>query len=67
MNTGQVLGANDRHGGEAGRRPIHFQDAYATVSSALGIDVRQATYHDLNGRPQYLIDNDWHGVGREPV
>lgn len=65
LRTGLVLGATDKRGGEAADRPIHFQDVYATVYKTLGIDVRTATYMDLNGRPRYLIDNEKHGVIRE--
>ncbi|NBO91175.1 MAG: DUF1501 domain-containing protein [Planctomycetia bacterium] len=67
LRTGCVIGATDSRGGEAAKRPIHFQDVYATVYHALGIDVRHTTYKDHNGRPQYLIDNDKYGLIRELV
>ncbi len=55
MQTGQVIGATDRLGGEAVDRPVHFKDVFATMYRNLGIDVSQTTITDLNGRPQYLV------------
>jgi len=56
LNTGQTIGATDRLGGEAVRRPVHFQEVFATLYRQLGIDVDRATIKDLNGRPRYLVD-----------
>jgi hypothetical protein len=56
MRTGQVIGATDRLGGEPIDRPVLFQEVFATLYHHLGIDVRQATIADLNGRPQYLVE-----------
>lgn len=56
MNTGQVIGATDRNGGEAADRPVDFQEVFATLYHNVGIDVRTATVNDLNGRPRYLVD-----------
>ena len=56
LNTGQTIGATDRLGGEAVRRPVHFHDVFATLYRQLGIDVDRATIKDLNGRPRYLVD-----------
>ena len=57
MKTGQVIGATDRLGGEAVARPVTFSEIYATLYHNLGIDVRSTTIDDLNGRPQYLIED----------
>ncbi len=57
LRNGQVIGATDRLGGEAVKRPVRFQEVFATLYRHLGIDVRQATIPDLNGRPQYLLDS----------
>ncbi len=62
LKMGQVIGATDRLGGEPIDRPIRFQEVFATLYKHLGIDVRQATIPDLNGRPQYLVDNDTHPI-----
>lgn len=56
MKTGQVIGATDRIAGEAVARPVTFGDLYATLYHNLGIDIEQTTLQDLNGRPQYLVE-----------
>lgn len=58
MKTGQVIGATDRIAGEAVARPVTFGELYATLYHNLGIDTQQATVTDLNGRPQYLIEEN---------
>ncbi|MBI3411541.1 MAG: DUF1501 domain-containing protein [Planctomycetes bacterium] len=57
MRTGQVIGATDRIAGEAVARPVTFGELYATLYRNLGIDVNQTTLQDLNGRPQYLVED----------
>ncbi len=59
MKTGQVIGATDRLGGEASERPVHFQEVFATLYQRMGIDVNKAMVHDLTGRPQFLVDNNY--------
>ena len=56
MQTGQVIGSTDRLGGEAVSRPVTFSEVYATLYHNLGIDTKLATIDDLNGRPQYLLE-----------
>lgn len=55
--TGQVIGATDRLGGEAVSRPVTFPEVYASLYQHLGIDHRYATIDDLNGRPQYVVED----------
>ncbi|MFO1092614.1 MAG: DUF1501 domain-containing protein [Planctomycetaceae bacterium] len=57
MRQGQVIGATDRIAGEATDRPVTFGEVYATLFRHLGIDVQRTTLTDLNGRPQYLVEN----------
>jgi hypothetical protein len=57
MKTGQVIGATDRIAGEAAARPVTFGELYATLYHNLGIDVNRTTINDLNGRPQYLVED----------
>ncbi len=57
MKTGQVIGATDRIAGEAVRRPVKFAELHATLYRNLGINVNQTTLSDLNGRPQYLVED----------
>jgi uncharacterized protein (DUF1501 family) len=59
LRTGQVIGSTSRDGGEAKDRPVHFQDVFATLYRALGIDVAAAQVVDLNGRPHFLIDPEY--------
>jgi len=58
MKTGQVIGATDRIGGEASARPVRFGEIFATLYRNLGIDVNRSTIPDLNGRPQYLAEDN---------
>jgi hypothetical protein len=58
MRTGQVIGATDRSAGEAAARPVTFGELYATLYHNLGIDARRTTLPDLNGRPQYLVEDN---------
>ncbi len=59
MNTGQVVGATTRDGGEAAERPVDFQEVFATLYHNVGIDVNKATVTDLTGRPRYLVDQQF--------
>ena len=56
MKTGQVIGETDRVAGSAVSRPVHYKDIFATLYRNLGIDARQITIDDPQGRPQYLLD-----------
>jgi hypothetical protein len=57
MRTGQVIGKTDRNAGEAVARPVTFGELYATLYHNFGIDVDRTTIEDLNGRPQYLVED----------
>lgn len=56
MSVGQVIGATDRTAGSAIARPVHYKDVMATLYANLGIDARNTTIVDPQGRPQYLLD-----------
>lgn len=58
MKTGQVIGATNRLGEHATERPVHFQEVFATLYKNLGINVDHLTLRDLQGRPQFLIDQN---------
>lgn len=58
MQTGQVIGKTDRLAGEAISRPVSFSEIYATLYHNLGIDPNLTTIADLNGRPQYLLEEN---------
>jgi uncharacterized protein (DUF1501 family) len=57
LRTGQVIGATDRIAAAAVARPVTHAELHATLYHHLGIDVKQATLSDLNGRPQYLVED----------
>ena len=57
MTTGQVIGATDRIAGEAVSRPVTFAELYSTLYHNLGIDIQQTAIVDLNGRPQFLVED----------
>ncbi|MEE2706041.1 MAG: DUF1501 domain-containing protein [Planctomycetota bacterium] len=57
MRVGQVIGATDKTAGTAVRRPVHYQDVFATLYHNLGIDPTRTTIDDLRGRPRFLLDN----------
>lgn len=59
LKHGQVIGATDRLGGEAVARPVDFQEVFATLYHAAGIDTHTATIDDLNGRPRFLVDEQF--------
>jgi hypothetical protein len=58
MKTGQVIGATDRIGGTAARRPVKFQEVFATLYRNIGLNPMEVRMFDQNGRPQYLVDED---------
>jgi hypothetical protein len=56
MRTGQAIGATNRLGEYASRRPVHFQEIFATLYHNLGIDPSTTTITDPSGRPQHLVE-----------
>ena len=56
MRTGQAIGATNRLGEYASKRPVHIQEIVATLYHNLGIDPGATTITDPAGRPQYLVD-----------
>ncbi|HMC66149.1 MAG TPA: DUF1501 domain-containing protein, partial [Gemmataceae bacterium] len=57
MKTGQVIGATDRIAAEAVARPVTFGELFALLYHNLRLDVNRTTLPDLNGRPQYLVED----------
>lgn len=57
MRAGLVIGETDRTAGSPISRPVHYKDIFATLYRNLGIDARQTTIEDPQGRPQYLLDD----------
>jgi hypothetical protein len=56
MQTGQVIGATDRLGEDVISRAVQYKDIFATLYHNLGIDAKNLTINDPQGRPQYLLD-----------
>ena len=56
MNTGQVIGATDRLGGEAAERPVSVGEVFATLYHNCGLDPAKLMATDLSGRPLSLVD-----------
>jgi hypothetical protein len=56
MRNGQVIGATDRTGGTAARRPVKFQEVFATLYRNIGLNTNEVRIFDPNGRPQYLVE-----------
>ena len=57
MKTGQAVGATNRLGEYAAKRPVPVQEVIATLYHNLGIDPMSTTLVDPTGRPQYLLDH----------
>ncbi|MBI2807830.1 MAG: DUF1501 domain-containing protein [Planctomycetes bacterium] len=55
MRNGQVIGSTSRWAEEPRSRPVHFREVFATLYDRLGINVDTTQFHDLSGRPQYLV------------
>jgi hypothetical protein len=60
LQSGQVVGETDRHGGRSKGTPYTNQNLLATLYRVLEIDPL-TTFPDHTGRPQYLLDD------REPI
>jgi hypothetical protein len=56
MRTGVVIGETDRTAGSVVSRPVTYKDVFATLYKNLGLDARQITLDDPQGRPQYVLD-----------
>jgi hypothetical protein len=57
MPTGQVVGATDRIGGQAGARAVHYRDILATMYHNLGIDPHSSIRDQLD-RPVTILPED---------
>ncbi|MEZ6060963.1 MAG: DUF1501 domain-containing protein [Planctomycetaceae bacterium] len=56
MQTGQVIGATDRLGGEAAERPVTFQEVFATIYHNLGINLDSERLFDFRGVPRSFVE-----------
>jgi hypothetical protein len=58
MKTGQVIGATNKYAEYPVKRPVKFQEVFATLYTCMGINLSQTRIFDPNGRPQYLVEPD---------
>ncbi|MBY0523974.1 MAG: DUF1501 domain-containing protein [Gemmataceae bacterium] len=56
MKTGQVIGATNRLGEHAAKRPVTHQEVFATLYTNIGLNLSAVREFDPTGRPQYLVD-----------
>jgi len=56
MRTGQVIGKTNRFGEHPVERPVKFQEVFATLYKAAGIDVENVRVFDPAGTPRYLVE-----------
>jgi hypothetical protein len=57
-----VIGETNRLAEVPAKRPVKFQEVFATLYTSIGINLSQARFFDPNGRPQHLVDE-----GIEPM
>jgi hypothetical protein len=62
MKMGQVIGATNRLGEHAVKRPVTHQEVFATLFRNLGMNLSQVREFDPNNRPQYPVE-----PGTEPI
>lgn len=62
LSTGQVIGETNKYGEEPSKRPVKFQEVFATLYSKLGLDAHRDRIFDGQGTPRYPVDS-----GIEPI
>ncbi|HKM52883.1 MAG TPA: DUF1501 domain-containing protein, partial [Isosphaeraceae bacterium] len=62
MRTGQAIGETNRLAEHAVKRPVHFQEVFATLYTNLGLNLSEIREFDPNGRPQYLVDPEYQAM-----
>lgn len=56
MRTGQVIGETNKYGEEPIKRPVRFQEVFATLYRNLGLDAHRDRIFDTSGTPRYPVD-----------
>jgi hypothetical protein len=62
MQMGQVVGETNRLGEEPDKRPVTFQEVFATLYQTMGLDAYRDRLFDGSGTPRYPVDS-----GVEPI
>lgn len=58
MKTGQVIGETNKYGEEPAKRPVKFQEVFATLYHNLGLDAHRDRIFDGSGTPRYPVDSE---------
>ncbi|HUG70909.1 MAG TPA: DUF1501 domain-containing protein [Pirellulaceae bacterium] len=58
LRTGQVIGETSKYGEEPVKRPVKFQEVFATLYHKLGIDAHRDRLFDGSGIPRYPVDSE---------
>lgn len=62
IEGGRIIGETDGVGGVPVERPVHVQEVFASMYRNLGINIDTVKIPDLNGRPRYLVDDNWQPI-----
>ena len=62
MRMGQVIGETNKYGEHPIRRPVKFQEVFATLYHRLGLNAHRDRIFDGSGTPRYPVDH-----GNEPM
>ena len=62
MRTGQVIGETNKYAEEPAKRPVKFQEVFATLYDKMGLDAHRERVFDGSGTPRYPVE-----PGNEPV
>ena len=62
MRTGQVVGETNKYGEEPAKRPVKFQEVFATLYHNMGLNAHRDRIFDGSGTPRYPVD-----PGNEPI
>jgi hypothetical protein len=62
LRTGQVIGETNKYGEQPAKRPVKFQEVFATLYHGLGLDAHRDRIFDGGGTPRYPVD-----PGIEPI
>jgi uncharacterized protein (DUF1501 family) len=58
MRTGQVIGETNKYGEVPTKRPVKFQEVFATLYHGMGLDAHRDRIFDGGGTPRYPVDSD---------
>jgi hypothetical protein len=58
MRTGQVIGETNRYAEVPVKRPVKFQEVFATLYHGMGLDAHRDRVFDGSGTPRYPVESD---------